>query len=394
MKYRSSVRKARILARSLKKYIKKTDLHLDRILKYIHFYLMANKNGVVSYRLSRIAEEYTDDFFADTGIMPSEKEWYYQRGFCTFKTSWYGLTKENYNDYISDFDFYNSVNYLKNEQLINWFDNKLSTYYTLSLFRDYLPRHYFYIDKGELVPIDVDLERYGTVEDVRDILQSNPIALKSCTGGHGKGFYKIVFQNGGYYINNESVQEKEVIKLITSLNDYLLTEYGIPHKIFRDACGEDRFAVLRTVTVFDKADGPQITAILLRLGSSTSGLVTDYDGCINCGVDLETGRVFNPLLRSGDEQNIIIGKPQRYHPDTGADLEDITVPHFDELCKLAKTISTHLSMTPYLVTDIIPTDTGFEILEINSHGQVRNLEPFFPFRKNEYNLKVFKTKDW
>lgn len=379
---------------SLNKYIQKTDNSPERIEKYIHFYTLAKENGVVPFRYARLAEEYTDDYFAETGIPKDEKEWFYERGIPTFKTGWYGLNKENYNDYISDFDFYNPKNYLQKPQLIKWYDYKLTTYYLLSAFKNYMPRHYFFIDNGELVPIDIDINRYGCIADIVDILRSNPIALKSCVGGHGKGFYKIESNENGYLINNTLSSEEDVNKLLGSLDNYIVTEYGIPHKIFREACGENSFAVLRTVSVFDKQDGPQITAILMRLGSSKTGLVTDYDGCINCGVDLQTGKIFNPLMRTGDKEGIIIRNPMKTHPDTGVDMESIFVPNFEELNKMVKSISSHLAMTPYLVMDIIPTDTGFEILEINSHGQVRNLEPFFPFRKNKYNLKVFETRDW
>ena len=379
---------------SLKKYLQKTDSDPERAEKYIHFYQLAQRNGVVPFRFARIAEEYTDDFYADTGVPREEKEWYYERGIPTFKTGWYGLTKDNYNDYISDFDFYSPKNYLKKPQLIKWFDYKLTTYYVLSSFRQYMPRHYFFIEEGKLVPVDADMRRYGKAEDVLAILQKGPIALKSCVGGHGKGFYKVEYKNEGYMINDKEAGASDVINLLSSLDNYILTEYGVPHKVFRDACGEKAFAVLRTVSVFDKDDGPQITAILIRLGTSTSGLVTDYDGCINAGVDLKTGRIFNPILRGGDAEGIITRTSLKLHPDTGVDLETLVVPHFDQLNEMTKNISAHLAMTPFLVMDIIPTDDGFEILEINSHGQVRNLEPFFPFRKNKYNLRAFETRDW
>lgn len=383
-----------VMQENLNKYLKKTEDTPERAEKYIHFYQLAQQNGVVPFRFARIAEEYTDDFFANTGIPQKEKEWYYERGIPTFKTGWYGLNKDNYNDYISDFDFYSPKNYLKKPQLIKWFDYKLTTYYVLNSFRKYMPRHYFFIEDGGLIPVDADLQRYGTSEDVLSILQKGPIALKSCVGGHGKGFYKVECKSNGYMINDQKAGASDVIDLLSSLDNYILTEYGVPHKIFRDACGEKAFAVLRTVCVFDKDDGPQITAVLIRLGSSTSGLVTDYDGCINAGVDLHTGKIFNPLMRGGDAEGIITRTPSKFHPDTGVDLETITVPHFEQLLELAKSISANLAMTPYLVMDIIPTDDGFEILEINSHGQVRMLEPFFPFRKNKYNLRTFATRDW
>ncbi len=384
----------RSMHEGLGKYLRRNGENSERAEKYTHFYQLARERGIVPFRYERIAEEYTDDYFADTGIPQEEKEWYYERGFTSYKVGWYGLTKENYNDYISDFDFYNPHNYSKNGLLIKWFDYKLTTYYVLSAFKEYMPRHFYYILNGELAPMDADQKRYGTMEDVLNILEDMPIALKSCSGGHGKGFYKIQGIEEDYTINDSPATKEEVSKLISSLDDYILTEYGIPHKVFREACGENRFAVIRTVTVFDKEEGPQLTAILMRLGTSTSGLVTDYDGCVNCGVDLETGRLFHPLIRSGDAQGIITGMPITTHPDTGVNLTGITLPNFEQLVEMSRRVSAHLSMTPYLVMDIIPTDTGFQILEINSHGQVRNLEPFFPFRKNKYNLRVFYTRDW
>ena len=384
----------RSMHEGLGKYLRRTGENSERAEKYIQFYQLAKEKGIVPFRYERIAEEYTNDYFADTGIEREAKNWFYERGFTSYKAGWCGLTKDNYNDYISDFDFYNPQNYSKNRLLIKWFDYKLTTYYVLSSFKEYMPRHFYFISNGELAPMDADQERYGSSEDILDILKNVPIALKSCSGGHGKGFYKIQEREGVYTINDVPVTKDKVLNLINSLDDYILTEYGIPHKVFRDACGEGRFAVIRTVTVFDKEEGPQITAILMRLGTSTSGLVTDYDGCINCGVDLETGRLFHPLIRSGDSEGIIKGTAIQKHPDTGVDLTKIVMPNFSQLEEMTKKISTHLSMTPYLVMDIIPTDTGFKILEINSHGQVRNLEPFFPFRKNKYNLRVFQTRDW
>lgn len=366
---------------------------IEKKLKFLSFYRLADKNGVINFRLERIAQEYTDDYFADTGVSREDKSWYYERGIPSFKTGWYGLTKENYNDYISDFDFYGAINYPSNRQLINWFDYKLTTYYVLSAFRDNMPGHYFYIEKGCLLPMDTDVNRMGKPGDVLSVVREKPVALKSCTGGHGKGFYKLSYGEEGYMINGRNAGETEVVKLIESLDDYLVTDYAVPHKVFREACGENTFAVLRTVTVFDKNEGPQLTAVLIRLGTSGTGIVSDYDGCINCGVDVETGKLFNPLLRTGDAEGIIRGTPTKNHPDTGVDLESVTVPDYADLVSLAKSVSAHLSMTPYLVMDVIPTDSGFKILEINSHGQVRNLEPFYPFRKNKYNLRAFVTKD-
>ena len=379
---------------SLEKYISKRGDDPYRVEKYVHFYNMAKDKGVIHFRLARIAEEYTDDFFADTGISREDKEWYYERGIPTFKTGWCGLNKSNYNDFISDYDFYSPDNYLKKPQMIKWYDYKLTTYYVLSAFREFMPRHFFYIQNGELLPVDHNIDRTGNIDDVLAILNNTPVALKACTGGHGKGFYKIECKDKDYYINNVRSDLKGLSDLLLSLDDYLLTSFSIPNKAFRDTCGNDNFVVLRTVTVFDKEDGPQLTGMNVRIGTSSAGIVSDYDGCIYCGVDLNNGSLFAPVIRGGDDEGILTATPVPEHPDTGYRLTDLRVPNFEMLLDTVRKISSHLSMTPYLVADIVPTDNGFDILEINSHGQVRNLEPFYPFRKNEYNLKAFKTREW
>ena len=363
---------------------------LKRKKKYTHFFRLADKNGVIPFRIERIAAEYVDDYFADTGLPSNEKEWFYKRGIPTFKTGWYGLTKENYNDYISDFDFYSKKNYT---EYSGWFDNKLTTYLILHSFAKNMPRHLFYIRKGKIHPLDVDIDRECNADDILSLCAEAPICFKRCTGGHGRGFYVLSRDENGYLIDFEKASEDSIRSLVAGLDDYIVTEYCKPSKIFSDYCGEGNFAVIRTVTVFDREDGPQITAILIRLGTKSAGLVSDYDGCINCGVDLKSGRLFEPIMRTGDSEGIIRRVDAKIHPDTGRDLEEIVVPDFEKLTELAKNVSSFLSMTPYLVMDIIPTDDGFKILEINSHGQVRNLEPFFPFRKNKYNLRVFETKD-
>lgn len=182
---------AKTFLNSLKRYIRKRGFNIERIFKFIHFYRLADKNGVVPFRLSRLAEEYTDDYFAETGIPRGKKEWYYARGIPTFKVAWYGLTEANYNDYISDFDFYAPCNYLKKSSLIHWFDDKLSTFFILSSFKGNIPKHFFYIKDKKIAPMDVNIPTYANSEDLLDIIPKGGVALKSCIGGHGKGFFKV-----------------------------------------------------------------------------------------------------------------------------------------------------------------------------------------------------------
>ena len=141
--------------------------------------------------------------------------------------------------------------------------------------------------------------------------------------------------------------------------------------------------------IYDKEEGSKFTASLIRLGCKEAGVVTDYHGTIYCGLKLDNGESFKPIYREDDDTFI----PCPTHPDTGKNLIGDIVPDWDELKRFVTEISEYIPMTPYLIMDTVPTDDGFSILEINSHGQLRILEPFYPFLKNKYNRKIFKIKE-
>lgn len=356
-------------------------------LTYYKFSKMAKKNGVIDFRIDRVAKEYTHDYLDYPEVSKEDKKWFYKQGIQSYKLNWYGITKENYQNYISDFDFYGKYNYM-NREFESWFENKLNTYYLLSPFKDSMPRHYYFLKDKKILPIDVDVKKNGTVQDIVNLVNQKPIAAKAVIGGHGIGFYKFEKKENFYLVNNEKKTLEEFTELLKVLSDYIITDYIIPQKKFVEMCGEGAFSVIRVVTVYDEKDGPQITATLIRLGCKAGGLVTDYAGTIYAGLTIENGQAFNPIYRISDDYY----KECKNHPDTNADLENFKMDNWEGLKDLAKSVSAYLPMTPYLVMDIIPTDNGFSILEINSHGQVRIVEPYYPFLANEYNKKVFTIK--
>lgn len=353
-------------------------------LRYLHYAKLAKRKGVIHFRIDRVAKDYTNDWFNLSGLSKKDKEWFCQRGISPFKVFWYDITKDNYNNYLSDFVFYNSNNYM-NRIFLPLFEHKLNTYLMLAPFVESMPKHFFYKKGNRFMSIN-DGKSDGSIENVLLLIKEKPIAAKSCFGGHGKGFVKYHFKDGMFWINNEKSTETDIRSSLDSLNDYILTEYVTPHHLFTKICGEEVFPpVIRCVTVYDPNDGAQLTSSVIRLGSKEGGLVTDYHGTIYCGINLDSGELFKPIWRENDTTFIKIAA----HPDTNIKIDGIVVPNWTELRKLILRVSSYLPWTPYLVTDIIPTENGFKILEINSHGQVRNCEAHYPFCLNKYQRKVF-----
>lgn len=358
-------------------------------IKYFNFAWLAHKSGVVDFRVDRVATEYTLDYFEGGGKESVEKQYLYKYGLATYKARWYGITKENCNRFLSDYDFYNSDNYL-NRKFVFWFDHKLSTYYLLHPFVDSMPVHYYYVQKGVYLPIDRRNVKEGFChrsEDVINLIKTQPLIAKACVGGHGEGLYKLAYVNDEFQINQKSVEISEVYKVLNGLDDYIITEFVSPHDEIVRIVGTDSFAVIRLTIFYDLQDGPQLTSARIRLGCKKAGIRTDYDGTIYSGLTLDKGELFGSMIRK-DEYNY---EACHTHPDTGVILDNKYIPNWDRLLNLISEISCYIPMTPQLDMDIVPTNDGFSILEINSHGQF--IECYYPFRDNKYNLKMYKTKN-
>ena len=356
---------------------------VGRKVTYMKYAMLAIKNGVVSFRIDRIAKDYTDNYYLCPNVSNEDKKWFAQRGYAANKLPWYGLDRDNYKDYISDFVFYNKKNYI-NKGFDVWFDNKLTTYYLLAPFKKYMPIHYFYKDDEDVFAVDG--KGRSSVEQVLSLAKDKELALKSTTGGHGEGFYKLEYDGKAFLVNGKAYTEPEAKKFIGGLNGYIFTEYAKPHHMFETLCGKNAFAVMRIYMINDKNDGPQMIAACIRLGSKASGYVTGYEGTVYCGIELQTGKLFRQIYMKNDLEYVHIDK----HPDTGRNLEDVEIINWNEVKELTRDISEYISMTPYLVIDIIPTDNSFKVLEINSHGQFAPVEAFYPAMKNKYVKKLFK----
>ena len=239
-------------------------------LKYLHYTKLAKRMGIVGFRIDRVASDYTNDYFHLSGMSKKDKEWFCQRGIAPFKVYWYDMTKDNYDNYLSDFVFYNKRNYM-DRTFLPLFEHKLNTYLLLAPFVESMPKHYFY-KKGNRYMSVAEGQSDGNIERVLSLIKEGPIAAKSCLGGHGKGFIKYHYKDKAFYINNEESTEADLRSSLESLDDYILTEYVTPHHLFTEICGVKAFPpVIRCVTVYDPDDGAQLTSSVIRLGSKGGG---------------------------------------------------------------------------------------------------------------------------
>ena len=351
--------------------------------RYYKYANMSRRKGVAWFRIDRLAADYTNGWYEMRDMPEKEKTWYIEHGYNPAKKYFCGVTPENYKKYISDFEFYKSSSY-KNARSLMWFDNKLNTYYLLKPFSEFLPKHYYYANEGIMYPLDVETKCNVSSKKIVELVKTKKeVAAKKCFGGHGEGFYKLEYRENSFIANGKVVSEEELNRIITHMNGYLITDFVRPAKWIREMAGEDSFCVLRVMTIYN-GDGPHFERLMARLGSKKAGPTQAGHDFIYIGID-EDGVIFNPFYEYSDYE----WESVKYHPETKNRIEGERMQNMDKLKKLVTDVAGYLPTTPYLIFDIIPTDDSFSILEINSHGQPFNFEPFHPVKESENFRKLF-----
>lgn len=367
------------------KFKKRNKAGIFNTVKRYSFSYIAGKKGFVDYMYKNWLRGKKED---TKGRLVSRKErrWAHKRGFYSYRIDQYGLTEDNYKDFLSDYD-YKRLRPINNEYR-KWLWDKLSLYYILKKYDHYLPEYYFHITPKENrnlffkmggCPQEIESSAKGLIDLVK---VKGKVVLKPVIASHGEGFYKFAFKQNRFYINDEEVDQEQMERILTQINvDYLVTQYVDMHKELKRiyphvAC------TIRAMVINDRGYNPQIEDTYFRIGTRKTGQTDNLSsGGIFVHINEETGEFAG--ARVIENHKI---KPCPYHPDTEEKIEG-KIPFWQEICSGILQISRYISPLEYMGFDIIVTDSGFKILEINTHQDLH--------RYPEYNDRIkayFKKK--
>lgn len=340
--------------------------------------------GFSSYMAPIFLQRITEDLFKNGNVGIRKKFWAYKHGFLSDKLNIYGLNKSNYKSYLSDFAYYKM--HPINGRYSIWIDDKLTFRMALEKYSEYLPKYFLEINKGAIYKLaDFPKEYSPDLTGIIELLKKEGnLAVKLIAGTHGLGFYRISFFDDKIYINNEAVTQEELGQFIDSLENYIITEYIFAHKWLRSIY-EATPNTLRIVLIHNQGEIPQIVCSEIRFGTEKSGQVDNISaGGFSCGIDIDNGMLFDPKAYDG---NLLIEQP--LHPDTGVRIEG-NIPHWGMIKDKLIEISQYIPQIPYMGIDVIITDAGFKIIEINSHPDIEN-QCYYPLMDNEYSRRFFKN---
>lgn len=318
-----------------------------------------------------------------------KKLWAYKHGFLSYRIPQFDLTGENTDRYISDLDY--AKLFPVNNMFVRWIDDKLTVRYVLSPFRQYMPAYYFHLTKrsvtGVLKLMDCPDGFTADIDGVLNLLETNGVlAVKNISGSHGTGFYKLGYDGGTYYINEDASDKDNLKKLLGSMHDSIVTEYVMMHDELKKL-NTRSVNTVRLMVFNEHGDDPVVGFAYLRIGTKKSGMVDNVSsGGLSSTIDINNGH-FCGAISFTDSYKIV---DHKVHPDTNI-LIDGFIPHWKTIIAAVKEICLYIGELEYMGFDIAVTPDGFKILEINSHIEL----PLFDFYNSDlrgYLSRLLKRK--
>ncbi len=356
--------------------------------RYFNLYVKRHvRKGMRPYMYRLWLEAVKNDFLHTKGVSLPKKIWAWKRGFQSFRIYQYGLTEENYKDFLSDFDYY-WLNRINNGYQI-WVNDKTTFRYMMEPFKEYLPAYYFALFNraGKLeiqkmwdCPEDIE----ESVEGLCKLLKSKKkLALKPSAGTHGDGFYCLAYEDGHYMANGESLGRNGIAELIAGFKSYyVVTEYIEMHdeikKIYPKSVNS-----IRVMVINSNGYDPRIMQSYMRIGSSRTGYTDNVGyGGICVMVNKDTGEMYQPETITNH-----VFSPCPTHPDTGTPIAGV-VPNWELICTKIKEICRYLAELEYLGFDIAVTNDGFRVIEINIHQDLHKVPTFDDDIKAFFKQKI------
>jgi hypothetical protein len=141
---------------------------------------------------------------------------------------------------------------------------------------------------------------------------------------------------------------------------YLFQRLIAPHNAIRAVCGE-RLATIRVLTLRTGSEAPQILRACWKIPAGGNAADNYWrNGNLLAKLDKNTGEVKRVISGSGVDLAV-----HSHHPDTGANLIDFKLPHWDAVVSTALEAARVMQQAPLIGWDIAVLDDGVVIVEMN-----------------------------
>lgn len=333
----------------------------------------------MDYKWSRMfVKKLRDDEVAFPVSDEEKKKWALERGFYPGRIELYGLTDKNYMNYMPDYQYF--MLHPINNHFLKWLD-KTTLKYVLNSngCEDAMPEYYVYVENEQCggrftylmdCPEDIPKDKNFLLNLLR---RKKILAMKPNSGtSGGLGFIKLEMRNDGIYENNRLIDEIRFEEIRDTMKNYIITEYCHQHHDLA-RIWPDSECTLRVIMCKDPTDDKYASTTwscavcYARFGTSINGGASNLSsGGVGIGFDFKTGKYNDYCIRYKRFTRDGIWMLNK-HPDTKEEWRERVLPNWAFVRRQIDMICRHISSLDYLGLDIIITENGMKLCEINSH---------------------------
>ena len=329
----------------------------------------------MEYRWSRMFVKKLADDEKAFPVSKEEAEFALKHGFYPGRVALYGLNAENWQDYLPDFHYF--MLHPMNNHFLKWLD-KTTLKYVLNSngCESTMPEYYLYVENDDSYTYLMDAPSHIAKDGdyIMNLLRwKGVLAMKPNSGTSGGfGFIKLELREGALFENNKQIDMTRFEEIKGNMRNYIVTEYAHQHhelaKIWPDSECTLRVIMVKNPKqdIYTKATW-SCAVSYARFGTSLNGGASNLSsGGIGIGFDFETG-LYNDFAirykRFCPDGNTFLD----HHPDTNVYWQGQSLPNWPVVKEMIGKVCDHISSLDYLGLDIIITEDGMKLCEINSH---------------------------
>jgi hypothetical protein len=302
-----------------------------------------------------------------------DRLWAWRRGFTTDSLVRYGLTPGNVHEYVSD-----AARYLRTPKINGPFADALNNKIVFSrLVTSHgvrAPECFAFIEDGVFRRTGTKLE-LRSVDDVIDACEGGAeFVIKPWSGGSGVRVMALTHRGGRLALDHRPTTRDEARAALASVRSGVVCEFIRQHE-YADRVFPHSTNSIRVLTMWDPETGePFIPFAGHRFGRPASAPTDNVSrGGIPVLVDVDRGVLVKGDAHPADGR----GGWFHRHPDTGAELAGLRLPHWDRVVSGLMDLCREMSYIPYVGWDVVITEDAFAVLEGNNYPELGH-QVFFP----------------
>lgn len=322
-------------------------------------------------------------------------DWALSKGFLADSAYWYGLNESNYNDFLSDYDYYRL--WPLNGWSRIWINDKMTLKHIFkgTEFEGLMPDYYYYTTKEGLAPLweNPIKKRVHTIEDFIEVLKEvGEMACKPCNGTSSLGFFKLSYQNNNIMMDDKEINKETLKGILEEHPNYVYTEYLKPAAPFADM--SPKIHTLRVVVINQMNKEPHFMGGYLRIPTPSAGQANylHLEGERENDYNVVTN--FNPNTGEwGDGKLIYLEKYENAacYPGTDKALKGV-IENNDTLKQLVLGVCERYRTIEYMGFDLCCSTKGFKCMEINTHPGIRHMQIFDSLLADDSTREYFERK--